>query len=71
MEPAFQTRFNDLQSTAAKSLSQANAMPKGIYRGARSPLGSSGPLSRLERGNHAFTRYRARHICSAPARRRT
>ena len=31
MEPACQTTLNDLQSTAAKSLSQATAMPKGMY----------------------------------------
>ena len=38
---------------------------EGMYRGACSPLGSSGPLSWLERGNHEFTQYLARRLCPA------
>jgi len=36
---------------------------EGIYRGALSPLGTPGPLSWLERENHEFTQYLARHLC--------
>ncbi len=36
---------------------------EGIYRGVQSPLGSSGPLSWLERANHEFTQYLARRLC--------
>ena len=44
---------------------------EGMYRGARSPLGSSGPLSSLERGNHEFTQYLARRLCSGPVRQQS
>ena len=36
---------------------------EGMYRGAQSPLGGSGPLSWLERANHEFTQYLARRLC--------
>ena len=36
---------------------------EGMYRGVQSPLGSSGPLSWLERANHEFTQYLARRLC--------
>jgi len=36
---------------------------EGIYKGALSPLGKPGPLSWLERENHEFTQYLARHLC--------
>ena len=36
---------------------------EGIYRGALAPLSRSGPLCWLERENHEFTQYLARHLC--------
>jgi phenylpropionate dioxygenase-like ring-hydroxylating dioxygenase large terminal subunit len=36
---------------------------EGIFNGAGSPLGASGPLSWLERGNHEFAQYLARQLC--------
>ncbi|NDB03843.1 MAG: (2Fe-2S)-binding protein, partial [Flavobacteriaceae bacterium] len=36
---------------------------EGIFRGAKSPLATSGPLSWLERENHEFTQYLARRLC--------
>ena len=38
---------------------------ESIFNGARSPLGVSGPLSWMERGNHEFARYLARRLCDA------
>lgn len=38
---------------------------EGIFRGAQSPLGESGPLSWLERENHEFTQYLARNLCNS------
>ena len=37
---------------------------EGIYQGALSPLGKSGPLSWLERENHEFAQYLARRMCA-------
>lgn len=37
---------------------------EGIYRGAKAPLSTSGPLSWLERENHEFTQYIARRLTS-------
>jgi len=36
---------------------------EGIFKGAQSPLGRPGPLSWLERENHEFAQYIARHLC--------
>ena len=36
---------------------------EGIFRGAGSPLATSGPLSWMEQENHQFARYLARRLC--------
>jgi len=36
---------------------------EGIFKGAKAPLSTSGPLSWLERENHEFTAYLAGRLC--------
>lgn len=36
---------------------------EGIFKGAHAPLAQPGPLSWLEKENHDFTQYLARHLC--------
>ena len=36
---------------------------EGIFKGAKAPLSTSGPLSWLERENHEFTAYLASRLC--------
>lgn len=49
-------------------LEQVNAedriVVEGIFGGAQAPLSTAGPLCWLERENHEFTQYLARHLCA-------